>query len=336
MRFRPAAVLVLFTVFLSIGSRAQSGETLDSAPQKAGDAASPQVEKLPSGTILIKGAQPAASDSATPVPEAGALSGGAYRNSYFGMTLPLPAGWTQPFEGPPPSDSGYYVLAQLTAGSDAHDRIAGSLLIAAQDAFFALTPARDPMQSVSAMAAHLDPALYTVERQPVESQIAGRRFVRMDYAAPRAALHWYVLATEVRCHILQFIFSGRDTKALDAAVTDLAKLDLAPTNGAEGSRVCMKDYATAANVLQRVDPIFTERRFNPIPVRIIVGKDGSVEHVHVISAFPDQAKAVTDALLRWRFRPYLVNGRPVEVETGLMFGSAPRVPERQSATKTRE
>ena len=87
--------------------------------------------------------------------------------------------------------------------------------------------------------------------------------------------------------------------------------------------VCIKDYARDENVIARVDPVFTEHRFNPVPVRIIIDKEGKVKHIHFLSAFPDQAKAITDALKQWKFKPYLRDGQPVEVETGIMFGRAP-------------
>jgi Gram-negative bacterial TonB protein C-terminal len=74
--------------------------------------------------------------------------------------------------------------------------------------------------------------------------------------------------------------------------------------------------------MARVDPVFIEHRFNPVPVRIIIDKRGRIEHIHFLSAFPDQAKAISDALSQWRFKPYLRNGEPVEVETGLLFGAA--------------
>jgi hypothetical protein len=69
-----------------------------------------------------------------------------------------------------------------------------------------------------------------------------------------------------------------------------------------------------------VEPIFGEHKFNAIPVRIIIDKEGKVKHIHFLSTFPDQAKAITDALAKWKFKRYLQNGRPVEVETGIMFG----------------
>ena len=97
--------------------------------------------------------------------------------------------------------------------------------------------------------------------------------------------------------------------------------------------MCLKDYASDESVIEREDPVLAERRFNSIPVRIIIDKEGKVKHIHVLSAFPEQAKAISDALAQWRFRPYLQSGKPVEVETGLLFGHAPRRTT-QSATDT--
>ena len=87
--------------------------------------------------------------------------------------------------------------------------------------------------------------------------------------------------------------------------------------------MCLKDYARDENLITRVDPVFTERSFNPVPVRIIIDKAGKVKHIHFLSAFPGQAKVITDALGKWKFKPYLQNGHAVEVETGIMFGHAP-------------
>ena len=147
--------------------------------------------------------------------------------------------------------------------------------------------------------------------------------------APAIDLHWRILVTQIRCHAVQFTLASTDTKLLDSLVQEMDKMTLpseAGVNGGGGGDfpVCIKDYASGNNVTSKIDPVFTERKFNRVPVRIIIGKDGKVKHIHFISAFPDQAKAVTDALMQWTFRPYLRNGQPVEVETGIMFGSAPR------------
>jgi hypothetical protein len=113
------------------------------------------------------------------------------------------------------------------------------------------------------------------------------------------------------------------------ALLDLNRAELPaeanPTAGTGGgdAPVCIKDYATGGNVIARQDPVFSEHRFNAVPVRIIIDKEGKVKHIHFLSAFPDQAKAITDAFQQWKFKPYLRDRHPVEVETGIMFGRAP-------------
>jgi hypothetical protein len=60
-----------------------------------------------------------------------------------------------------------------------------------------------------------------------------------------------------------------------------------------------------------------------IPVRIIVTADGTVKHVHAIHATADQRASIEAALRQWKLRPYEVDGRAVEVETGLVIQFTP-------------
>src|ERR1700730_18808052 len=84
------------------------------AGQRTGDSSTnPQAIKVPTGVILVKGAWSSASDSVTPLLEGGTLANSVYSNQYFGLTYNLPPDWTEKYSGPPPSDSGYYVLAQI-------------------------------------------------------------------------------------------------------------------------------------------------------------------------------------------------------------------------------
>ena len=52
-------------------------------------------------------------DRGFPDPESGSVAGGTYTNPYFGLSYRLPVGWTEGLKGPPPSNSGYYVLASF-------------------------------------------------------------------------------------------------------------------------------------------------------------------------------------------------------------------------------
>ena len=111
--------------------------------------------KVPAGVILVKGAWSSASDSTTPVPEAATVTSHDFHSPYFHLSYALAAGWAQKFAGPPPSDRGYYVLAQLQPVEAANGAIRGSVLITAQDMFFAPIRANNALELVSYTGSHL-------------------------------------------------------------------------------------------------------------------------------------------------------------------------------------
>jgi hypothetical protein len=274
---------------------------------------------VPAGLILVKGAWSGAAGTSTSLPEDGTISNGRYDNAYFGLEYAVGSDWTQRYAGPPPSDSGYYVLAQIEPKDSALVPTTGHILIAAQDLFFSLAPVHSAAELIGYFQQQLG-AEYRVERAPTRVRIANRDFVRLDYVASVAGLHWHVLATEIRCHVVQFVFTGSSPKSMERLVASMNSM-IQPGGSAP---LCLKDFATPATVLERVDPVFSEPRFNPVPVRIVIDKEGRVKHIHFLSAFPDQAKSIEDALLQWRFKPHLLDGQPVEVETGLLFGRSAR------------
>ncbi len=51
-----------------------------------------------------------------------------------------------------------------------------------------------------------------------------------------------------------------------------------------------------------------------VVLRVHVGKDGRVEQVDVVRGNPVLAAAATDAVLHWRYQPFLLNDQPVEGE----------------------
>jgi hypothetical protein len=303
-----ARLLAFFAVSLLVGAAAYGGAQ-----------GAVQYGPLPAGVILVKGAWSSAAGALSALPEDGAMSDGRYENAYFGLGYAVGGDWMQHYAGPPPSDSGYYVLAQIEPQNPALEPGMGHILIAAQDLFFSLAPIRSASELISYYQLHLG-AEYRVERAPIQARIANRDFVRLDYQSTVAGLHWHVLVTEIRCHVVQFIFTGSNPKSL-ARLVESMKTMIPPSGSAP---VCLKDFATANTVLEREEPIFAQQRFNPVPVRIVIDQEGRVKHIHFLSAFPEQAKSISDALLQWRFKPYLLNGQPVEVETGLLFGRSAR------------
>jgi TonB family protein len=53
----------------------------------------------------------------------------------------------------------------------------------------------------------------------------------------------------------------------------------------------------------------------PVVMQAIISKNGTVGHLHVIQGDPLLRSAASEAVSKWRYRPYTVNGKPVEVAT---------------------
>jgi len=46
-----------------------------------------------------------------------------------------------------------------------------------------------------------------------------------------------------------------------------------------------------------------------------ISKDGAIENLRLISGRPMLAPAAIEAVKQWRYKPYMLNGEPVAVET---------------------
>jgi TonB family protein len=47
----------------------------------------------------------------------------------------------------------------------------------------------------------------------------------------------------------------------------------------------------------------------------VIGKDGAIEHLKVVSGPAELQQSAMDAVGKWAYQPYLLNGDPVEVNT---------------------
>jgi outer membrane biosynthesis protein TonB len=50
-------------------------------------------------------------------------------------------------------------------------------------------------------------------------------------------------------------------------------------------------------------------------MQALISKDGTVKRVHVTEGDSRLRSAAEEAVYKWRYRPYVLNGQPVEVAT---------------------
>ncbi len=55
-----------------------------------------------------------------------------------------------------------------------------------------------------------------------------------------------------------------------------------------------------------------------VVLRAVISKDGSIENLTLVSGHPMLAPAAIDAVKQWKYKPYLLNGEPVEVDTEVL------------------
>jgi len=71
---------------------------------------------------------------------------------------------------------------------------------------------------------------------------------------------------------------------------------------------------------QMVRPVYPAiaqqiRAEGTVVLQAAISKNGTIENLHVVSGPALLRQAALDAVRQWRYRPYLLNGQPVEVET---------------------
>ena len=78
--------------------------------------------------------------------------------------------------------------------------------------------------------------------------------------------------------------------------------------------------SNTGNILKKVPPVYppvarAARVQGTVLLHAIIGRDGHVENLDVVSGPPLLQGAAIDAVSQWVYKPYLVNGEPVRVET---------------------
>src|SRR5213080_1275163 len=78
--------------------------------------------------------------------------------------------------------------------------------------------------------------------------------------------------------------------------------------------------AAPVKVIKKIQPAYTPlarqaRIQGSVLLQAQISKEGTIEHLTLISGHPMLAPAAIEAVKQWRYKPYILNGEPVEVDT---------------------
>ena len=85
-------------------------------------------------------------------------------------------------------------------------------------------------------------------------------------------------------------------------------------------RVRVSQGVSAGNLIKRVQPnsppLARQARIQgQVVLQAEISKEGTIQNLQLISGHPMLAPAAIEAVKQWRYKPYLLNGEPVAVET---------------------
>jgi TonB family protein len=92
---------------------------------------------------------------------------------------------------------------------------------------------------------------------------------------------------------------------------------------APSMRIRLGGEVAKANLIKRVDPIYPDearaaRREGDVLVHVVLATDGTIKELNLLKGDPGLAKAALEAVKQWRYKPTLLNGKPVEVDSTIL------------------
>jgi len=117
-----------------------------------------------------------------------------------------------------------------------------------------------------------------------------------------------------------YMADGRPVECLISATTTFqgraagAKLSLQPM------KLRVSQGVLDGNKIQDVQPIYPQEAIaariqGDVVLRATLGTNGEVTNLTVVSGHPLLVQAAMDAVHLWKYKPYLLNGNPAEVDT---------------------
>ena len=85
-------------------------------------------------------------------------------------------------------------------------------------------------------------------------------------------------------------------------------------------RIRVGSNVQAANLIHQVEPVYPPlalkaRIQGTVRFNAVIGKDGTITNLQVLSGHPLLVQAALEAVKQWLYKPTLLNGEPVEVIT---------------------
>ena len=272
--------------------------------------------------------------------ENGAVANGVYSNECFGFSLPIPSGWevnavTAGGKAKRRADKSLVLLFLSQSGNSE-----GKIILSASLAGDQTLSAQDYVSTaihrqISASAGR------ELIRDVAAVDFGGLHFYRSDYKgalSDKVPLYFAFVYTRFRGYYIGETIASGSPQGLDEAANSLRVIsfqqdqinpncvmapDEAPANIPMPQRVRVSQGVSQGLLIKKVTPIYPEyARQNRIQGQVIlqaeISKSGDIDHLQLITGDPELAPSAIEAVKQWKYKPYLLQGQPVRVETQIV------------------
>lgn len=264
----------------------------------------------------------------------------------FGLAYPLSNDWVRATElllrrtesSNPPPNFDILLAAVYVPKSN----------LSANSPFFSLRayrqPATDCKKNLEAMIAHSQDKKDQPEGGVEEFSTAGRDYFRVQLARGVGGRHQCVICTTANGHLLFWNAGAPNEKGLDAIVATLNSITVSPQPTAaesaqsagqnnvevEGAsskptiarpeRVKVSSGVTTGLLIKKVNPTYPQEARaayiqGTVVLRAEISKTGDITDLELVDGPIELAGSAVSAVRQWKYKPYLLLGQPVTVDT---------------------
>lgn len=293
----------------------------------------------------LAGAQSPDQTVGRPGLEDGTLVNKTYTNAYLGFSYPIPDGWEVSRDVGSEWDGKAHRFPSGGLELLIVDRYTGSfrnrILVSALDATgFSVTTSGFVSRIVRDAINETGGELV---REPFAVTFAGQPFFRADYKQTfnGGTQSGAFVCTKLSGYFVGWMFVASSPGELEGFVGKLQRLSFlgdmpGATGGIGGSpsstpesnlgqplRVRISQGVSTDLLVTNVQPQYPggarqARVQGSVVLKAVIDKNGDVEQLTLVSGHPLLAPAAIEAVKQWKYKPYLLNGEAVKVETQII------------------
>ncbi len=279
---------------------------------------------------------PRAAAQSDPSPLSGSVTNNTYSSNYFGFAYPLPAGFsdiTESLRRRTHQRDGVYLIFAADRHHDGAPNDLLFILANSKSLYKPLPSLNEFVSKTTALLTGIDDFHIVQESAPFD--FPNRKFYRETYTqSDHGTRYITMIATEFDDYFVQWNIYANSQSDVDEVAASVRWATFkgtivgviggiqpgTPESSAGATRVRVSQAVSQALLVKRVQPSYpdTARQTGlqgKVVLNVLVGREGNVENVTVISGHPFLLQSALDAVKMWKYRPYLLAGKPVEIET---------------------